>query len=72
MFTLLCNIFFLNSIYLLTWNVVTMEPPSIEQLKLLLANQTDFIAVGLQEVKSQPQNIINDAIYEDSWTNAIR
>ena len=49
-----------------------MEPPSIEQLKLLLANQTDFIAVGLQEVKSQPQNIINDAIYEDSWTNAIR
>jgi len=49
-----------------------MEPPSVEQLKLLLAKQTDFIAIGLQEVKSQPQNIINDAIYEDSWTNSMR
>lgn len=60
------------SIYLLTWNVVTMEAPSIEQLKLLLAKQTDFIAIGLQEVKAQPQNLINDAIYEDSWTNSMR
>ena len=49
-----------------------MEPPTVEQLKLLLAKQTDFIAIGLQEVKSQPQNIINDAIYEDSWTNSMR
>ena len=49
-----------------------MEAPSIEQLKLLLAKQTDFIAIGLQEVKAQPQNLINDAIYEDSWTNSMR
>lgn len=60
------------SIYLLTWNVVTVEPPPIDQLQTLLDNKADFIAIGLQEVKSQPQNIVADALYEDSWTNSIR
>ena len=60
------------SIYLLTWNVVTVEPPPLDQLKNLFDQKVDLIAIGLQEVKSQPQNIINDALYEDSWTNAIR
>jgi hypothetical protein len=45
------------SIYLITWNVVTVEPPPSEQLQSLLDLYTDFIAIGLQEVKSQPQNL---------------
>lgn len=60
------------SIYLLTWNVVTVEPPSSDQLQSLLDLSADFIAVGLQEVKSQPQNIISDSLYEDPWTNSLR
>lgn len=27
---------------------------------------------SLQEVKSQPQNILMDAIFDDPWTNAYR
>lgn len=27
---------------------------------------------SLQEVKSQPQNILLDAIFDDPWTNAYR
>ena len=60
------------SIYLLTWNVVTVEPPPLDQLQNLLEMNADFIAIGLQEVKSQPQNLITDALYEDSWTNSLR
>nr|CAH0106707.1 unnamed protein product [Daphnia galeata] len=45
------------SIYLITWNVVTVEPPPSEQLQSLLDLYTDFIAIALQEVKSQPQNL---------------
>lgn len=60
------------SIYLLTWNVVTVEPPPSEQLQSLLDLNADFIAIGLQEVKSQPQNLIADNLYEDSWTNSFR
>jgi exonuclease III len=61
-----------SSIYLLTWNVVTVEPPPSDQLQSLLDSNADFIAIGLQEVKSQPQNLIADNLYEDSWTNSFR
>lgn len=44
----------------------------MDQLQNLFNHKVDIIAIGLQEVKSQPQNVINDALYEDSWTNAIR
>jgi hypothetical protein len=27
---------------------------------------------SLQEVKSQPQNILMDALFDDPWTNAYR
>ncbi|EFX69002.1 hypothetical protein DAPPUDRAFT_259166 [Daphnia pulex] len=37
------------SIYLLTWNVVTVEPPPSDQLQSLLDSNADFIAIGLQE-----------------------
>ena len=60
------------SFYLLTWNVVTMQPPSADQLLMLCKTSADFIAFGLQEVKSQPQNVLSDALLEDSWTNAFR
>lgn len=63
----------LCSIYLLTWNVVTLEPPPVEQLTALFErNNADIIAVGLQEVKSQPFNYVADTIYEDSWTSSLR
>lgn len=49
-----------------------MQPPAAEELLTLFKKNADFIAVGLQEVKSQPQNMVSDAITEDSWTNACR
>jgi exonuclease III len=62
----------LCSFYFLTWNVVTTQPLANEHLLKLCNTQADFIAVGLQEVKSQPQNLVVDALNEDSWTNALR
>lgn len=63
----------MDSIYLLTWNVVTSDPPSTEQLeKLFDSNNADFIAIGLQEVKAQPQNVFTDTIYENPWTSSLR
>ena len=52
--------------------MVTVEPPPRDQLQSLLDLNADFIAIGLQEVKSQPQNLIADNLYEDSWTNSFR
>lgn len=60
------------SFYMLTWNVVALQPPPLKDLYKLLQLNADFIAIGLQEVKSQPQDIIIDALYEDSWTNSWR
>lgn len=57
---------------MLTWNVVALQPPPLKDLYKLLQLNADFIAIGLQEVKSQPQDIIIDALYEDSWTNSWR
>lgn len=31
-----------------------------------------WVVFSLQEVKSQPQNILMDAIFDDPWTNAYR
>ncbi|XP_067010509.1 inositol polyphosphate 5-phosphatase K isoform X2 [Anabrus simplex] len=64
--------------YLVTWNVATRQPEEDVQEMLGLAKNTpqerlpDFYVVGLQEVKSQPQNMVMDAIFDDSWTNAFR
>ena len=63
---------FQHSIHLLTWNVVTSDPPSSDKLKGLLEQNADFIGIGLQEVKAQPVNMVNDAIYEDPWTSSLR
>lgn len=49
-----------------------MEPPKIDKLKTLIEAKADIIAIGLQEVKSQPQSLVSDSLYEDSWTNSFR
>ena len=51
---------------------MTLEPPSIKELKQLFDKNADIVAVGLQEVKSQPVNYAADSIYEDSWTSSLR
>ncbi|PNF32338.1 Inositol polyphosphate 5-phosphatase K [Cryptotermes secundus] len=66
---------------MVTWNVATRHPE--EDLAEMLGFGTsgkhkvqerlpDIFAIGLQEVKSQPQNILMDAIFDDPWTNAYR
>jgi len=66
---------------MVTWNVATRHPE--EDLAGMLGFGTsgkqkiqerlpDFFVIGLQEVKSQPQNILMDAIFDDPWTNAYR
>ncbi|XP_063238865.1 inositol polyphosphate 5-phosphatase K-like isoform X2 [Bacillus rossius redtenbacheri] len=64
--------------YMVTYNVATKQPEQdlhklvgFEDLK---SSETlpDFYVVGLQEVKSQPQNMVLDSIFDDPWTNAFR
>ncbi|KAG8231620.1 hypothetical protein J437_LFUL010298 [Ladona fulva] len=65
-------------LYMLTWNVATRPPE--EDVKSMLGlreqmgslNQPDMFVVGLQEVKSQPQNMLMDALMGNPWTNAFR
>lgn len=32
----------------------------------------DFYVISLQEVKSQPQNMVLAALFDEAWTNAIK
>lgn len=68
-------------IYFVTWNVATKFPNPQQDLHELLDIATcaeskqwpDLYIIGLQEVKSQPQNIVLDYImFEDPWTKAFR
>ncbi|KAG5334381.1 INP5K phosphatase, partial [Acromyrmex charruanus] len=69
-------------IYFVTYNVATKFPDPREDLHQLLGITPcdksklmwpDLYFVGLQEVKSQPQNLILDYIlFEDPWTKAFR
>lgn len=65
-------------IYVITWNVAT-RPPEENLLEILNLQREctedtlpDFYVVGLQEVKSQPQNFVMDALFNDPWTNAFK
>jgi len=60
------------SVNIITWNVATTQPPSPAQLSNIFYSEADFIAFGLQEVKSQVANRIVDSLVGDSWTNSIR
>ncbi|EFN84057.1 inositol polyphosphate 5-phosphatase K [Harpegnathos saltator] len=67
--------------YFVTWNVATKFPSLQQDLHQLLGitpyaepeQWPDLYFIGLQEVKSQPQNMVLDYIlFEDPWTKAFR
>ena len=63
------------SLHLITWNVATRFPEAGLNLSSLLQNSSpDLVLFGLQEVKSQPQNILADSLLEgeDAWTSSLR
>jgi len=63
------------SIQLVTWNVATKFPATDTNLSSLLNNsRPDILLLGLQEVKSQPQNLLADNLLagEDPWTASLR
>lgn len=63
------------NLHLITWNVATRFPEAGLNLGSLLQNSSpDLVLFGLQEVKSQPQNILADALLEgeDPWTSSLR
>ena len=69
------EIFLVFSLHLITWNVATRFPEAGLNLRSLLQNSSpDLVLFGLQEVKSQPQNILADALLEgeDPWTSSLR
>ncbi|CAG9562048.1 unnamed protein product [Danaus chrysippus] len=62
--------------YFVTWNVATKSPG--QDLNALLDFPSvfnknkplpDFYVIGLQEVKSQPQNMLMDSLFTDQWTS---
>ncbi|XP_046992841.1 phosphatidylinositol 4,5-bisphosphate 5-phosphatase A-like [Schistocerca americana] len=64
-------------LYMVTWNVATRQPEEDVEEMLGIDKMTDDLlpdlyAIGLQEVKSQPQNILMDAIFDDPWTNVFK
>ncbi|KAL1501734.1 hypothetical protein ABEB36_007010 [Hypothenemus hampei] len=64
-------------LYLATYNVGTSNPEQRLQDLLSITNQKgekypDFYVIGLQEVKSQPQNMLMDTLFDDAWTIALR
>lgn len=67
------------SVQLITWNVATKFPSPHTQFSSFfhdfdLAGYPDVLLLGLQEVKSQPQNVVLDHLIsgEDPWTSAFR
>ena len=63
------------SVEMITWNVATMFPGADLSLRSLLGSSSpDIVLLGLQEVKSQPQNMLADNLLagEDPWTARFR
>jgi len=63
------------NVHLVTWNVATQFPDADLNLCSVLNNsRPDILLFGLQEVKSQPQNILADNFLagEDPWTSSMR
>ncbi|XP_068633349.1 inositol polyphosphate 5-phosphatase K-like isoform X2 [Battus philenor] len=61
--------------YFVTWNVATKSPGQDLNSLLDFPSQfnknkplPDFYVIGLQEVKSQPQNMVMDSLFTDPWT----
>ncbi|XP_060519246.1 phosphatidylinositol 4,5-bisphosphate 5-phosphatase A-like isoform X2 [Cylas formicarius] len=64
-------------LYLATYNVGTSGPDQKVLDFLSLCNQksdklADFYILGFQEVKAQPQNMLMDTLFDDSWTYACK
>ncbi|XP_053609374.1 phosphatidylinositol 4,5-bisphosphate 5-phosphatase A-like isoform X1 [Plodia interpunctella] len=64
--------------YFVTWNVATKNPGQDLNSLLDFPSQfnknkplPDFYVIGLQEVKSQPQNIVMDSLFTDPWTSTF-
>ncbi|XP_047533359.1 phosphatidylinositol 4,5-bisphosphate 5-phosphatase A-like isoform X1 [Vanessa atalanta] len=62
--------------YFVTWNVATKSPGQDLNSLLDFPSQfnknkslPDFYVIGLQEVKSQPQNMLMDSLFTDQWTS---
>ena len=68
------NCYLLFSLQLITWNVAVQFPDSLNLSCLLDSLSPDFVLFGLQEVKSQPQNLLADSLLagEDPWTTRLR
>lgn len=68
------------SLYFVTWNVGTKDPENIELENLLGLEKSpendkqrpDFYIIGLQEVNSQPQNILANLIRTEPWTKKFK
>ena len=62
------------SLQLITWNVAVQFPDTLNLSSLLDSLSPDFVLFGLQEVKSQPQNLLADNLLagEDPWTSRLR
>jgi len=64
------------NIQLVTWNVNTQFPTDGTNFSHIFdsSNYPDIIFLGLQEVNSQPQNVLFDNLLtgEDPWTFAVR
>jgi len=67
------------SVQLITWNVGTKFPSPHTQFSSFFHDleelgYPDVLLIGLQEVKSQPQNVVLDNFIsgEDPWTSAFR
>ncbi|XP_050430745.1 inositol polyphosphate 5-phosphatase K-like [Adelges cooleyi] len=63
--------------YVVTYNV-SSKSPNRSLINLLQwesqdeKNLPDFCVFGFQEIKSQPQNLLLDSVFDDPWTTAIR
>ena len=67
------DVIFLCSLQLITWNVAVQFPETLNLSSLLEGVSPDFVLFGLQEVKSQPQNLLADNLLgEDPWTSRLR
>lgn len=65
------------SLYFLTWNVAAKYPEEDLHNLLNIRNSIehqapDLYIIGLQEVKSQPQDMLLDVFYDDPWTKSFR
>ena len=57
----------------ITWNVGAQFPSGDDLGSLLSDSRPDLLLLGLQEVKSQPQNLASDLwAGEDQWTAGLR